>query len=71
MRLVDLRPEDRAIVTSLDGGPTFVQKLNLRGVSEGSLLRVISSLGPVTVEVDRNTVCIGTGMAERIEVRRI
>ncbi|TET94724.1 MAG: ferrous iron transport protein A, partial [Desulfobacteraceae bacterium] len=47
------------------------QKLLLRGIFEGSLVRVISNRGPVTIEIDRNIVSLGRGMAKRIRVRRI
>jgi len=42
------------------------QSLQLRGLTEGSVFRVISNAGPITIEVDRNTICLGRGMAERI-----
>jgi len=32
---------------------------------------VISNRGPVTIEIDRNIVSLGRGMAKRIRVRRI
>jgi len=34
-------------------------------------VRVVSSQGPVTVEVNRNVVSIGRGMARRISVKRM
>lgn len=49
----------------------FRHKLSLRGITEGSIVRVISNIGPVTVEVDRNVVSIGRGMADRIMVMRV
>ena len=53
----------------IGGGHGIRQKLNLMGISEGSIVRVISnSSGPVTIEVDRNTVSIGRGMARKIRV---
>ena len=56
----------------IGGGHGIRQKLNLMGVSEGRIVRVISSrTGPVTIEVDRNTVSIGRGMAQKIQVRMV
>jgi len=58
-----------ARIIGIGGGHGIRQKLNLMGISEGSIVRVISnSSGPVTIEVDRNTVSIGRGMARKIRV---
>jgi len=58
-----------ARIVEIGGGHGVRQKLNLMGISEGSVVRVISnSSGPVTIEVDRNTVSIGRGMARKIRV---
>ena len=46
------------------------QKLYLRGLFEGKVVRVISNYGSVTIEVDRNVVAIGRGMAQKIIVER-
>jgi len=43
----------------------------LRGLLEGSVVRVISCRGPITIEVDRNIVAIGRGMARKIRVVRM
>ncbi len=56
---------------AVEGGHGIRQKLFLRGLFEGSVVRVISCYGPVTVEVDRSTVSIGRGMAQKIIVKRI
>jgi len=64
-----MRPGIPARIMEIGGGHGIRQKLNLRGISEGSVVRVISnSSGPVTIEVDRNTVSIGRGMARKIRV---
>jgi len=42
------------------------------GLSEEKIIRVISSgPGPVVVQVERNTVAVGKGMAQRIMVMRV
>ena len=71
MMLSQLKPGDLAKITAIEGGRGLRQKLSLRGISEGSFLRVISNQGPVTVEVDRNTICVGRGMARKIRVMKV
>jgi FeoA domain. len=41
------------------------------GLFEGSVVRVISNNGPITVEVNRNMISIGRRMAQKIRVVRI
>jgi len=45
-------------------------KLSLRGLKEGKILRVVSNYGPVTVEVDRNVIAMGRGMAQKVVVQK-
>ena len=71
MMLNQLKSGEIAKIISIEGGHGLRQKLSLRGVSEGNFVRVISNQGPVTVEVNRNTVSIGRGMAQRIRVMRV
>ena len=67
--LSQIKPGIPARIMEIGGGHGVRQKLNLRGISEGSVVRVISNTsGPVTIEVDRNTVSIGRGMAQKIRV---
>jgi Fe2+ transport system protein FeoA len=68
MNLAQMEPGKPARIIGIGGGHGIRQKLNLRGVSEGSIVRVISNTGPVTIEVDRNTISIGRGMARKIQV---
>jgi len=69
--LINLKPGENAIIVKIEGGRGIKQKLYLRGVLEGSLIRIIScNPGPVVLEVDRNTVAIGKGMAQKIMVNR-
>jgi Fe2+ transport system protein FeoA len=85
--LTELKPGDNAKIIAIDARDQhwhhkhhqhyhfhqhhFRQKLSLRGITEGSIVRVISNMGPVTVEVDRNIVSIGRGMAQKIRVMRV
>ncbi len=66
---LDVGEEGR--IVSIEGGRGFRQKLALRGVREGSIVRVISYHGPLTVEVDSSMVSMGRGMASKIRVRRL
>jgi len=66
--LTDLKAEEQAKIVSIEGGRGIRRKLSLRGISEGCNVRMISSHGPVTVEIDRNVVAIGKGMAQKIRV---
>ena len=71
MMLTQLKPNDRAKIVAIEGGHGLRQKLALRGIVEGAFIRLISSHGPITIEVDRNVVSIGRGMARRIRVMRV
>ena len=68
--LTQLKPNEWAKIVAIEGGHGLRQKLALRGIVEGAFIRLISSHGPITIEVDRNVVCIGRGMARRIRVVR-
>jgi len=70
--LSQIKPGIPARIMAIGGGHGIRQKLNLMGISEGRIVRVISnSSGPVTIEVDRNTVSIGRGMAQKIQVTMV
>lgn len=70
MMLTRLKSGDSARIMAIEGGYGLRQKLSLRGIFEGETVRVISTHGPITVEVNRNIVSIGRGMARRIRVTR-
>ena len=76
--LSEMREGEWARIVAIDGGRMsrhgehrLRQKLLLRGLLEGSVVRVISCRGPITIEVDRNIVAIGRGMAQKIRVVRM
>jgi len=71
MNMSRLAPGQPARIVEIGGGHGIRQKLNLRGISEGSLIRVISNTGPITIEVDRIVVSIGRGMAQKIRVAMV
>ena len=69
--LSQMKPGEPVRIIEIGGGHGIRQKLNLRGISEGSVVRVISANGPITIEVDRSVVSIGRGMAQKIRVTRM
>jgi Fe2+ transport system protein FeoA len=69
--LSQLRVGELAKVIMVNGGIGLRQKLALRGISEGTILRIVSNYGPITVDVNESTVSIGRGMAHKILVSRI
>ena len=70
MMLSQLGTGEMARIVAIRGGRGLRQKLFLRGLFEGKVVRVVSNYGPVTVEVDRSVVTIGRGMARKIIVER-
>jgi ferrous iron transport protein A len=68
MVLAQLKTGEMARIKAIEGGRGLRQKLFLRGLLEGKEVKVVSNYGPVTVEVDRNVVAIGRGMAQKIVV---
>ena len=70
MMLSQLGIGEMVRIVTIEGGRGLRQKLYLRGLFEGKVVRMISNYGPVTVEVDRSVVAIGRGMAQKIIVER-
>jgi len=68
MVLTQLRIGEKARIVAIGGGRGLKQKLFLRGLIEGKVVRVVSNYGPVTVEINGNIVAIGRGMARKIIV---
>ena len=69
LKLTDLKPGEWGRIIAIEGGRGLRQRLSLRGIFESVIIRVVSSYhGPVVVEVDRNIVALGRGMAKKIRV---
>ncbi|MHC1630919.1 MAG: FeoA family protein [Methanotrichaceae archaeon] len=68
MMLTDLRPGDCRRIVAIMGGRGARKTLASRGIFEGSAVRVISCRGPVVIEINRNTVALGRGIAQKIRV---
>ncbi|MBA7637253.1 hypothetical protein ES703_44891 [subsurface metagenome] len=68
MMLTQLRIGEKARIVAIGGGRGLKQKLFLRGLIEGKVIRVVSNYGPVIIEVNGNIVAIGRGMARKIIV---
>ncbi|RLF41941.1 MAG: ferrous iron transport protein A [Thermoplasmata archaeon] len=71
MLLSQLRPGDLAKIISIEGGYGLREKLTAMGLREGSIIRVISTHGPVVIELKRGMISIGRGMAHKIRVERL
>ena len=70
MTLSQLRTGDTARIVAIGGGRGLREKLYLRGLSEGKVVRVISDLGPMTIEIDRSVIALGRGMAQKVMIAR-
>jgi len=67
--LYELQPGDWARIINIEGGQGFRQRLYLRGIKEGDVIRMISSIrGPVVVEANRSIIALGRGMARKIRI---
>lgn len=68
MILTNMEPNEWGRIVAIEGGHGLRQILLLRGVSGGCVVRMISCRGPVVIEVDRNIIALGSGMAQKIRV---
>ena len=66
--LINLRSGDHGRIVAIEAGQGARNWLALRGISEGCALRVISCRGPIVIEVDRNTIALGRGIAQKVRV---
>jgi len=58
-------------IAGVKGGWGIKHRLLLKGIREGSIVRMISSCrGPIVVEVERNSIALGRGMAQKILVKK-
>jgi ferrous iron transport protein A len=72
MTMLDqLKLDELARIVAIDEKHGLRQKLISRGITEGSIVRVISSYGLITFEIGRKTIAIGCGMAQKIRVIRV
>lgn len=72
MTMLDqLKPNKLARIVEIDEEHGLRQKLFSRGITEGSIVRVISSYGLITFEIGRKTFAIGCDMAQKIRVIRV
>jgi Fe2+ transport system protein FeoA len=67
-----LRPGERATVVSIDDPDMSTQAIRL-GMSEGSHVTVVTKIpaGPVVIQVGRQEIAVGRGLARKIEVSRV
>ncbi|NQU03869.1 MAG: ferrous iron transport protein A [Syntrophaceae bacterium] len=70
--LNQLKPDERGVITAINGGQSLINRLNALGIRPGKIITKVSSMfmhGPVTVQIDRSQVAIGLGMAKKILIR--
>ena len=71
VNLVEMKPGQSGVISSVRGGFGFVEKLSHIGLRKGKVIKKISSVfscGPVAVCVDNFQVAVGYGKAIRIMV---
>ncbi len=70
--LINLPKGKEAKIINLEGGHIFQRKLRLLGIREDKIIKVLITqpfYGPLVVEVGRNKITLGRGMASRIFVK--
>jgi len=69
--LSQLQVGKKAKIIKLEGGYTFQRKLKVIGIRENKIVKIITTqpfYGPIVIEIERNQITLGRGMAERIFV---
>lgn len=69
--LVDMEIGQSGLITQITGGHGQKRHLRSMGLREGKNIRIVTkqpAKGPIIVEVDRNKIAIGRGMAVRVLV---
>ena len=70
VKLINLQPGKKAIVSKIEGGMGIKRKLQAMGIYTGNEIKVIQTLkGPIIIESGNTRIAIGRGMAEKIEVQ--
>jgi ferrous iron transport protein A len=72
--LVYLNKSSSAKILEIQGGHGFHRRLNVLGIREGQIVRIISKQplrGPITVTIGNTQITIGRGMASKILVEEL
>ena len=72
--LVHLKKGDTGKIINMQGGRGFQRRLNVLGIREGQLVRILSKqplMGPLTISVGNIQMTIGRGMAHKIIVEEL
>ncbi len=69
--LNDLQKDKLARIVKIEESQELKEKLALKGIFEGSILRVISSYGAISFQIEGRTFIISRGFAEKIRVIEI
>lgn len=69
--LLDLKTNEKGVVTDIRGGHGFRDRLKSRNIREGKEIRIVTKQprGPVVVESNSCKFTLGRGMARKIHVR--
>ncbi|MBA3065827.1 FeoA domain-containing protein [bacterium] len=69
--LIEMEDAQKGVISSLEGGDFFRNKLSAMGISEGARIQKITGHfmgGPVLIKVRNAEIAVGRGMAEKIIV---
>ncbi|ASJ03200.1 Fe2+ transport protein [Thermococcus profundus] len=71
--LNSLRPGEKGIVVTLQGGAGFRNRLLGMGITPGAVVHVLEiyNTGPIIVNVSGTRFALGKGMASKILVRKL
>ncbi|KYK20064.1 hypothetical protein AYK24_10330 [Thermoplasmatales archaeon SG8-52-4] len=72
--LVDLKKGSKGKIIEIQGGHGFNKRLNVLGVREGQIVRIITKqplMGPLTIAMGSSQMTIGRGMASKIFVEEL
>ncbi len=73
LNLTQLKSNEKAKVTAINGGFGFIRRVETLGIREGAEIKKISSQlmrGPITIQIGNSQVALGFGMAQKIIVRK-
>jgi ferrous iron transport protein A len=71
--LSTLKPGERGIVVTLQGGAGFRNRLLGMGITPGAIVQVLEmySAGPIVINISGTRFALGRGMASKILVRKL
>lgn len=70
-RLIDLKCQEKGMITAIHGGAGLINRLNTMGIRKGKIVKKVCNVllgGPVVVKLDKMDIALGKGMASKVEV---